>query len=56
MKYFIKNISAILAELMLIIGTFLILIVTYNLNLIAFYYLLAIVIIILGLFIAKTRG
>jgi hypothetical protein len=26
------------------------------LNLIAFYYLLAIVIIILGLFIAKTRG
>ena len=56
MKHFIKFISTILAELLLIIGAILILVVTYKLNLIAFYYVIGTVFILIGLFLAKTRG
>jgi len=55
MKKIIKVISAILAEFMLIIGAIFILMATYKINIIAFYYMLGIIFILSGLFIAKTR-
>jgi len=56
MKHFINIIGTILAEILLIIGAIFILLATYITNMIAFYYLLGILFILLGLFIAKTRG
>lgn len=55
MKKIIKFIGAILAELMLSIGAIFILMATYKINIIAFYYILGIMFILIGLFIAKTR-
>jgi len=56
MKQFMNFISTILAELLLIIGAIFILAVTYSINSIAFYYLLGSILILMGLFVAKTRG
>ncbi|MBU3146626.1 hypothetical protein [Clostridium sp. CF012] len=55
MKLLIKFIGTILAELLLIIGAIFILLATYRMNMIAFYYVLGIMLILTGLFIAKTR-
>lgn len=56
MKHFINYIGTILAELLLIIGAVFILAVTYSINSIAFYYLLGVIFVLMGLFVAKTRG
>lgn len=55
MKNFINFVGAILAELLLIIGAIFILLATYKINMIAFYYVLGLMFILSSLFIAKTR-
>jgi len=55
MKKIIRFIDKIAAEFLLIVGGTVALVTTYRVNEIIFYYLLALVFIISGYFVARTR-